>query len=92
MNQKAFQLAHIFKYYFSTFSDALKAAWKIAKLAAGRTQQRSFVKKSTGEVREAQALALGGLSTIKDGFIRFVEKVSENQTQWRSFRIDHMIV
>lgn len=92
MNKKAFQLAHLFKSLFSTFSDALKAAWKIAKLTFGRSQEITFAKKSTGEIRKANALAIGGLSTIKDGYIRFVEKVSEEQTQWRSFRIDHMIV
>ena len=86
------QLAHLIKFYFPTFKLALRAAWQIIKIASGRVQQITFVKQSTGEIREATVLAVSTLSTVKDGYLRFVEKVNDSQTQWRSFRIENMIV
>lgn len=88
---KAMRLAHQIKDLFSSFSQALKAAWQIAKLAAGFSINITFAK-DTGEVRNAHAIACGGLSTIEKGFVRFVEQLEEGRTQWRSFRIERLIV
>jgi hypothetical protein len=55
----------------------------------GYPTEISFAK-STGEIRTAKVVAIGSLSTIERGFIRFVEIV-EGISQWRSFRIEKMI-
>lgn len=87
---KIFTLAHQIKRQFDTFSSALKAAWRIIKMKMGESISITFAK-STGELRTAQAVAVGSLSTIEKGFVRFVEQVSEDKTQWRSFRLERLV-
>lgn len=89
MKKRVMTIAHQIKTQFDTFSDALKAAWKIAKLFAGRSVNLVFAKKD-GEVREAKAIALGSIETLAKGYFRFVEQV-ENGTQWRSCKLERMI-
>ncbi len=73
-----------------SISVALKKAWTIARIASGTPTYITFAKQDTGEVRDAVALITGDLSTIADGFVRFVE-IKGGRSQWRSFRIDHLI-
>lgn len=90
MKSKVFIIAHQVKQYFTNFSDALKAAWRIVKLFLGYPIHLTFAKE-TGEIREADALAIGGLSTLESGFFRFVEAI-DGRTQWRSCRLDRMVL
>ena len=85
-----FTLAHKIKTFFSSFGDALRAAWILGKLNLGRAVEFSFAK-STGEVREAKAVAVGSLATLDKGFFRFVELKADGETQWRSARLERMI-
>jgi len=71
------------------FSESLKKAWKICKISFGIFTNINFVKDETGELRNAQAVALGSMSTIESGFIRFVEIVN-GVSQWRSFKISNL--
>jgi len=91
INSRAFKLAHQIKSTFKNFSQALRAAWMIVKLQAGVRTPIQFAK-DTGEVREAVAIACGSLSTIEKGFLKFVEWVNDEKTQWRSFRIERLIL
>lgn len=91
LHKTVFQIAHIIKSVFQSFSEALKAAWKIAKMNFGRTVTIKFVK-SNGEVRTATAKGTGNLETIKKGFVRFIELLSDGSTQYRSFRIEKLIL
>lgn len=91
MKSKVFKIAHQIKSFFSSFSEALKAAWKIGKLFFGISVNITFAK-DTGEVREAKAVAVASLGTIEKGYIRFVEMLETGNTQWRSFRIERLIV
>ena len=89
--RKLFNLAHFIKCNFGSFSQALKAAWKIIKLQLGKAVTITFAK-SGGEVRDARAIACSSLETVfTKGFLRFVEQVPGG-TQWRSFRIERMII
>lgn len=90
MNGKALSLAHSIKLFFTSWSDAVTAAWKIVKMQAGIATPVTFAK-SEGEVREATVIAIGSLSTLDKGFVRFVENTDNGGTQWRSFRLDRMI-
>ncbi len=83
-------IAHKIKRLFTTFSDALKAAWMIVKLYLGKATKITFAK-DTGELRTAKAIAIGTLSTIEKGYLRFIEMIGEGQTQWRSFRIGRLV-
>lgn len=87
---KALSIAHQIRNQFQTWSEAVTAAWKIAKLFLGRSVNLTFAK-STGEVREAKAVAVGGLNTLSKGFFRFVEMLADGTTQWRSCRLERMI-
>lgn len=89
MKSKVFTIAHQVKHFFQNFSDALKAAWRIAKLFFGFPVHLAFAKE-TGDNRAADALAVSSLSTLNDGFFRFVETVAD-RTQWRSCRLERMI-
>lgn len=86
---KALTIAHQIKDQFTNWSEAVTAAWKLAKLFLGRAVTITFAK-SSGEVREAKAVAIGSLKTLENGFFRFVEMV-EGGTQWRSCRLQRMI-
>lgn len=88
--KRAMDTAHQIKAHFETFGQALKAAWMLAKLFLGRAVDLTFAK-STGELREAEAVAVGSLSTIEKGFFRFVELLENGNTQWRSCRFERMI-
>lgn len=83
-------IAHQIKSNFDSFADALRAAWKIAKLFFGKNVELTFAKNS-GEVREAKAVALGSLETLTKGYFRFVEMLENENTQWRSCRLERMI-
>ena len=89
INSVALSIAHSIKSNFITFSQALKAAWKIAKIFCGWPTAIRFVKDG-GEVREAMAIACSSLKTLDQGFLRFVEALPNGRTQWRSFRIDRL--
>lgn len=89
MKSKVFRLAHSIKSNFENWSQALTAAWKIVKASLGYQVKVTFAK-STGELREANIIALGTLSTLEKGFCRFVEMV-DGKSQWRSFRLDRMV-
>lgn len=71
------------------FSESLQKAWKICKISFGIFTNINFVKEETGEVRNANAVALGSMSTIENGFVRFVEIVN-GASQWRSFKIANL--
>ena len=74
----------------SSFSQALKKAWIIAKMYTGKRSTITFAKE-TGELREATAIISGSLDTLESGFIRFVESFKGAEAQWRSFRIERLI-
>lgn len=86
----AMKTAHKIKSHFDTFGQALKAGWIIAKLFLGRAVSLTFAK-STGEVRNAAAVAIGSTKTLENGFFRFVELKADNTTQWRSCRLERLI-
>lgn len=89
IKSKAFQIAHQIKEHFITFSQALTAAWKIAKIYCGWPTAIRFVKDG-GEIRQAIAVACSSLSTLEEGFLRFVELLPTGRTQWRSFCVDRL--
>lgn len=89
MKSKVFTIAHQIKEFFANWSEALCAAWKITKLSFGYTVRLTFAKQ-TGEIREADAIAVSGLSSLSKGFFRFIEQVGD-RTQWRSCRLERMI-
>lgn len=91
LNSKALKIAHKIKAQFDNWSDALKAAWRIIKIQAGRPTHITFVK-SSGEVRTAKAIALGSIETISRGFVKFVEALEGGSAQWRSFRLERLIL
>ena len=79
----------IFKSGFAvSFGQALRKAWVLIKITLGNGIKISYAKE-TGELREAVALQLGGLSTITKGFIRYMENIN-GSNQWRSFRIERL--
>lgn len=84
----AFKLAHSLYQYlrtqFTSFSVALKAAWKIIKDGT-----ITFVKES-GEIRTATIEKITMLDKAK-GFAKFIEK-TEDGTQYRSFRFERVVV
>jgi hypothetical protein len=75
----------------SSFSIALKRAWVIIKLQSGEPRIIEFAKDTTGEYRKATAVLTGSLDTLEKGFVKFVELV-EGKAQWRSFRIENLLV
>ena len=87
--RKVMNTAHQIKSYFASFADALRAAWAITKLFFGQSVNLTFAK-ATGEVRHADAIAVGSLSTLEKGFFRFVETI-DGGTQWRSCKLERMI-
>lgn len=91
MQKRVMSMAHKIKGRFQTFSESLKAAWIIVKLSLGYYVNLTFAK-DTGEIRKAQGIAMGSLSTIEKGFVRFLELLDEDRTQWRSFRIERLIL
>ena len=86
LKSKVFTIAHQIKSLFSNWSNALKAAWRIAKIFYGIPTDIIFAKKSTGELREAKAIALGSLKTISKGYCRFIERLADGSEKWKSFR------
>ncbi len=91
MNSKAIKLASKIKQWFSSWSEALKAGWLLVKLQSGYCLNIQFANKDA-EVRKAKVVAISSITTgIEKGFIRFVEMVSDNRTQWRSFRLERLI-
>lgn len=90
LRSKALKIAHQANKIISDWGTAQWIGWMLAKLQSGLSLDIEFAK-STGELRKAKAIAVGSLSTVKDGFVRFVEYVSEEQTKWRSFRLERLI-
>ena len=91
LKSKVFTIAHQIKSTFDSFSDALKAAWKIAKISFGIPTKIKFTKQNKEE-RTANALNIGSIETIKKGFVRFLEMKLDGTTQWRSFTISSLIL
>lgn len=91
MHSKVFKLAHKIKGNFETFSNALKAAWRLVKMQLGYKVDITFAN-SDGELRDATVIAIGSMkSALEKGYVRFVEQVSAERTQWRSFRLERLI-
>lgn len=76
--------------FFKSFRIALKAAWKVLKIQAGIATDITYIKVDTGEVRNARALQVGSLSTLVEGFVRYMEEIN-GLFQWRSFRISNLV-
>lgn len=91
IRSKVLSIAHQIKANFETWGQAQKAAWMIVKLNLSIEQEIAFVTKE-GVIREAKALFAPNLETIEKGFVRFIEWVSEGVEQWRSFRIERLLV
>ena len=91
LKSQAFKIAHEIKSQFATWSAALKAAWQIAKLKFGIETKIEFAK-ADGELRTAIALNVGSLTSLKEGFVRFLELRTDGITQWRSFRLERLIL
>ncbi len=77
--------------FFKSFRLALKAAWKVLKIQSGIATDITYVKVDTGEIRNARALQVGSLSTLVEGYIKYMEEINE-RFQWRSFRIANMVI
>lgn len=77
--------------FFKSFRIALKAAWKVLKIQAGIATDITYVKAETGEIRNAKALQVGSLSTMVEGFVRYMEEIN-GLFQWRSFRIANLVI
>jgi hypothetical protein len=77
--------------FFQSFRVALKAAWSILKIQAGIATDITYVKNDTGEIRNARALQVGTLSTLVEGFVRYMEEIN-GRFQWRSFRIANLVI
>lgn len=77
--------------FFKSFRIALKAAWKVLKIQSGIATDITYIKVDTGEVRNARALQVGSLSTLVEGYIRYMEEINE-RFQWRSFRIANLVI
>lgn len=77
--------------FFTTFADALKAAYRVVKMYIGKPTNISYVKADTGEIRDALAIKAGSLDTIEKGFIRYVEQIGD-LFEWRSFRISNLVI
>lgn len=94
LHSNAFKFAYQVKEYFTSWSDALRAGWILAKLFLGRKVEFTFnrVDKKTGEIteRKAVALTIGSIKTIEKGFIKFVEEIATG-VQWRSFRFENLV-
>jgi len=89
MKRNVFKIAHQIKGNFATWSDALKAAWKLIKIATGYEVAITYAK-ATGELREAIAQGIGKLDTLVKGFFRYQE-IIEGEMQWRSCRLERMV-
>lgn len=89
MKSRVFKIAHQIKENFATWSDALKAAWKIIKIAMGYEVAIKYAK-ATGEVRPAIAQGIGDLETLQRGFFRYRELI-DGVMGWRSCRLERMI-
>jgi len=76
--------------FFKSFSVALKAAWRILKIQAGIPTDITYAKVDTGEIRNARALQVGTLSTMVEGYVRYMEEIN-GLFQWRSFRISQLV-
>ena len=77
--------------FFKSFSVALKAAWRILKIQSGKPTDITFIKTDTGEIRNAKALQVGTLSTMVEGYVKYMEEIN-GLFQWRSFRIANLVI
>ncbi len=78
MKSKVMILAHSVKAEFPSFSDALKFAWakcKLKKKLSDKVCFFSFVKKSTGEMRDA-------LGTLNFEYIDYPHKTNYIRRKW----------
>jgi hypothetical protein len=91
IQSKVFKIAHQIKSYFATWSETLRAAWHIVKLFLGRITSLKFAKISTGEVRVSNAPNIS-LNSLKNGCIKFTEINEDGAIQYRSFRVETLIL
>lgn len=95
LHSTVFKIAHQIKAQFKNWSEAVKTAWKLAKITLGRVTDFTFLKvdEKTGEAveRPASPVGFGNLETIKKGFVRFKERIENGTEQWRAFKIKHLI-
>lgn len=82
---QAMKIAHGIKSQFTSFRAALIAAWKIIK-----SKTVTFVKDG-GEVRTA---VIESFTTIElqKGYARFMEILADGSKQFRSLRLDRLIL
>jgi hypothetical protein len=96
MNSKALKLAHAIKTNFSSWSEALKFAWKkvkVKKALRSLTVKFSFLKKN-GEVREATGTTKGEYSfkgTSKPSPFHIVKYFDLDKNAWRCFDLRRLI-
>lgn len=80
LRSRAISLYNKIKKHFSSFSAAMKAAWRIAK------GEISFAKVGTGEVRSMKIDFVSSIS--ESGLV----KVLETGNGWRCFYLSHIIL
>jgi hypothetical protein len=82
---QAMKIAHGIKKMFSSFKQALKAAWNIIK-----TGVVTFAKEE-GEVRTANVLAFTTIN-LEKGYAKFTELDKNGFIQYRCFRFERIIL
>lgn len=90
MKSQVFKIAHQIKSFCSNWSDALRKAWFIVKTQINEACFE-FAKKD-GEVRQATGKTFKASETAKKGYVRFIERLQDGSTQFRSFRIERLIL
>ena len=90
VRSQVFSVAHSIKSNFNSFSEALKASWRIIKMNCNWSVEFTFLKKN-GELRRAIGTATGKLETIKKGYVRFREQKEDGSETWKSFRVANLI-
>lgn len=87
----ALKLAHQIKSYFNSWKETVTVAWHIVKLFFGRITTLKFAKVSTGEVRVSKDPKIS-LKSLKNGCIKFTELNEVGVMQYRSFRVETLIL
>lgn len=88
MKSKVFTLAHQIKHLFNSFSDALKAAWRIVKAEFGKVVNVCYSKLDES-TRYAEMVGINTISPIKD-YVRYYE-IIEGEQQTRCFKISRLL-
>lgn len=68
----------------------MKIAWMISKIKFGNTVKITFTK-TDGSIREAIATQIS-IDKIEKGYCKFLEKIGNNLYQYRTFKIETVIV